>query len=193
MTGSLHRDQFVLCRNQLKGRLDLLDAAEWITRTVNKQARRGQVGQVLRAKLVWLKRRMQWIGEQQQPRNEIVLLSTQHRGLTTSVGVSAKKYLLVFALPAHDLSHGGNSVVQARPIALGIAGEWRPKTPLLPKRKIAAQNRVTVSAKSFGERDKKWCVAIAARAMRQDQSTAARIVRRVHPAAYVRINILVEK
>lgn len=49
-----------------------------------------------------------------------------------------------------------------------------------------------MSAESLCKRDQQWRVAIAARAMHQDQCIAARIMRRVHPPAYVRINTLIE-
>ena len=115
---------------------------------------------------------MQGIGEQQQARNEVRLFSAQHRGLAASVRVPAKK-----DLPVHDLSHRRNRIAQAGAIALGVAGKWRSKTPFLPERQIATQDRIPMSAKSLGECDQQRSGAISARAMSQDQSVPPRTIR----------------
>jgi hypothetical protein len=107
--------------------------------------------------------------------------------------MSAKKYLSGLVLPAWYLPHRCDCVPQAGAIALGVPGRWGSKAPLLSKGKIATQNGVAMSAVSLGKRDQQWRVAIASRAVRQDQCTPARFVRRVHPPAHMRINILIEE
>jgi hypothetical protein len=107
--------------------------------------------------------------------------------------MSAQKYLPGLALPAHYRPHRRDRVAQAGAIAFGVPGKRRSKTPLLPKGKIAPQNGVAMSAESLGERDKQRGVAIAARAVSQNQCISPRIVRRVHPSAHMRINILIEE
>ncbi|MGC2245390.1 MAG: hypothetical protein WA609_02190, partial [Terriglobales bacterium] len=82
---------------------------------------------------------------------------------------------------------------QASTIPVSIAGKGRSKTPLLTKRKIAAQDGVAVSAERLGESNKQWSLAIAARAVRQDQRVPAWIMGLVQPSAYMRINILIEE
>ena len=180
-------------RNELQRILDLIDAPKRIPRAVDKQAGSPQIWQMLNTELFRLAWRMEWIGEQQQARNQIGLLGAQHRSLTAPVGMSAKKYFPVVVLTIHARSHRGNRIAQASAVALSVAGKWRPEGFLLPKRKIAAQNRVAMSAESLSERNEQWCIAITARAVRQDQCVPARNIRSMHPAAYMRLNILIEE
>ncbi len=49
VSSAIDGDQFVLCRNQGQGFLDLLDAAEWIARALHEKARRAKIRQMLNA------------------------------------------------------------------------------------------------------------------------------------------------
>ena len=102
--------------------------------------------------------------------------------------MSAKKH---FA--AYHLTHRRDGIVQPRPVARGISRKWKAGSPLLPEGKIAAQDGETMPTESFGKRNQQRRRAIAARAVRQDQRIAARIMRGMYPAADLRINILSEE
>ena len=81
------------------------------------------------------------------------------------------------------LAHSRDRVAQAGAIALRLAWKRRAGSPLLAKGKIAAQDGVAMSGKSFAERHQQWGSAIRARAVRQDKSIAVRICGRVQKAA----------
>ena len=161
---SFHFEQFILGGDQRQRLLHFLDTPKRIARAMDKQARRAQVGQMLNAELVLFTRRMQRVGEKQERGDEIGLVGTEDGGLAASVGVSAEK-----DLAGDEFSHCGNRIAQASAIAFGLAGEGRPEWFCLAKRKIATQNSVAVSAKSLGDRDEKWSVRVASRAMGEDE------------------------
>src|SRR5204862_4366746 len=75
----IHRQQLHFGRNQLDRRFHLLDRSEWITPPVDEQGRCLQFGEMLRAQLSWLARRMKWIGEQNWTIDQPRLTGSGHR------------------------------------------------------------------------------------------------------------------
>ena len=121
---------------------------------------------------------MQRIRKQQQSRYQLWLRSAKHRRLPATVRVAAKKYASRY-LPAHNR----NRIVQSGTIALRIAWKRRSSAPLLTEGKIAAQNDIAMSGKSFAERRQQRSRAIGTRSVSQDQRVAIGIRGQVQKAA----------
>ena len=122
--------------------------------------------------------RMQRIRKQKESGYKFWFGGAEHRGLASTVGVAAEKNS-----SRDTLAHNRNRIAQTGAIAFCIARKRRPGSPLLAKRKIAAQHHVAMSGKSRADCHQKRCVAIRACAVSQDQRIAVWICRRVQEAA----------
>src|SRR5437868_15030276 len=104
---------------------------------MHEQTRDSKVWKMLCAKLIGFARRMQRIGEQQQPGDKVWIFRAEHCGLAAAIGVSAEK-----DLSWDNSSQRRHGIVQSCAVALGISGERRSSVTLLAEGQIAAQNCV---------------------------------------------------
>ena len=188
MAGSLDFEQLAPGRNQLQRFSHLVDRAERIARSVNEQAWRVQVGQVLGPVLLGLARRMQRIRKQQQPRYEFRFCRAQQRGLAATERNPTEKNS-----PGGRFANDRNCIPQARAIALGIARERRAMPPLLPERQVTAQDGLAGSGERFAHRNQQRRVAVAPCSVSENQGITVRIGGRMQETANGRVEGIVEK
>src|SRR5579863_3809294 len=89
---------------------------------------------MLNAKLLRLARRMEWIREQQQARNQLGLLGAEHGGLASAIGVSAQKN------SASKLADRVHTVAESFAIAGSISGAGWAESAALTEGQVAAQH-----------------------------------------------------
>src|SRR5258708_1609315 len=122
---------------------------------------------MLDAELFRFTRRMQRVRKQKESGNKLGLGGTEHRGLSSTVGVAAEKD------PTRDiLTQNCYCVAQAGAIAFRIARKRRARAPLLPEGQITAQDDVAVSGKSFADHDQKRSIAIPSPPVTKDHGGA---------------------
>src|SRR5438105_4822431 len=107
---------------------------------MHEQTQRSQIGQTLNAELFRFTRWMQRVRKQKESGNKIGFHCTEHRRLTSTVGVAAEK-----DLARHIFTQNCNRVAKARTIAFRIARKRRASAPLLAEGEITAQDYVAVS------------------------------------------------
>src|ERR1035441_9074307 len=145
---------------------------------MHEQAWGTQIRQMLNAKLVGLTWRVQWVGEQQEAHDKIVFGGAEYGGLAASIGVTSE-----IDPSAGQFSHCRHCIAQARSIALCVAGKWWAGTALLAEWQVTTQHCVAMTAESVAESYQQGSVAVASRAVREDQGIAASIIGRVQKAA----------
>src|SRR5215472_17316196 len=119
---------------------------------------------MLRSLLFRTARRVQRVGKQQESWDQIRLFSTEHAGLTSTVGVSTHEYGSVRCLArkiptsrntsekwgTHHFSKCGDGVLQAGPVAGSVGGTGRSERARLAEGKITAKNTESSVGKNVG-------------------------------------------
>src|SRR5262249_13529089 len=108
--------------DQGPGRLDLVDRAERIRRSVDEHDADAELWKVRRARLTGTAGRMEWIGKQQETADQIGLLGGEHAGLTTAIRQPSEEH----ALDPERL-HGRHRVGKPGPIDRCRRPRWRPR------------------------------------------------------------------
>ena len=164
MAGAFYRDQLRSRRDHLQRAFELFCGAEGIAGAVDEQCWCAQVGQVLRALLLRVARRMERIGEQQESAYQSRLFRTQHAGLASAVGMAPQDdsgFCGRVRIPAsgnigrkRGTERGlycGNCVLQSCPVPGGVAGTGRAERSRLPIRQIAAEHGDSGGGESIGQ------------------------------------------
>jgi hypothetical protein len=139
---------------------------------VGEERRRPEIAEMCRARLVRATRRVERIRQEQQRVGHLRLLGRRHARLTSAVGLPADGH------PAREqLAEHMRSSDQSGPVARRASGMRWPAPANLTIRKIASQDGEPPGGKRLGEGDEERRRAIAACAMREDE-TAGRGGRR---------------
>src|SRR5947209_7053298 len=98
---------------------------------------------------------MKGIGKQEQTRDLVRLFDAEHARLSAAVGVASEEDAAGDLLP-----HRGNGILQALPVAGGIAGAGRAGRTGLAVGEIAAEDRVSGFGEGFCEDYKQWGLGV---------------------------------
>src|ERR1700722_133905 len=115
--------------------------------------------------LLGLAGRMQRKQQQQESSRDAGFFRSEHARLPAAVGMAAE-INLAGRKSAHRLSRAS----QSRSVRGGHPGRWRPPGPLLAERQVATKNAYAFAAKGVRHRRQKRRTAIAAGAVRQNQT-----------------------
>lgn len=186
MPGAFNRQQLRFRWDHFHRLLEFWNQSEGIARAVDEQDLRAQIGQVLRALLLGLTRRMQRVRKQQQASGEFRLFGTEHARLASTIGMAAEEDA------ARDLfSKGGNSVLQAGAIARGVARTGRSPGADLSKREIAAEDGESRGRECLCHDDQQRCSSVAACSVGKNDAIAIRLAGNMQKPTDLGVNAVV--
>src|SRR5436305_10391513 len=110
---AFHFQQRGLSGNELEGGLHFIQRRKRITASVDKERGCGELREMRGARGFRFARRMQRIRQKKQALDQLWLLSSQHRGLPSSVRMAAQKNASGGPLP-HDLTRSSQAFAVPR-------------------------------------------------------------------------------
>jgi len=170
MPHTRHRDQPCPSRNKRNRRPHLLHRPERILHPTDKQRRRPQGREVPRPQLPRSPRRMQRIGQQQQPIRQIRLLRRQHGRLPPPIRMPRQNQRTAHHSP-HPQSRRPNPI----PVPRRGRRRRRPERTPHPVRQIVPQHNRPRRAQRLRHRHKRRRRAVAPRPMCQHDTRSIRL------------------
>lgn len=177
MPSAVHDEEGGAGRNHRAGRFQLVDRAERIAGAVDEERGCPETGEVVGAERLRLARAMERIGQEQKRLDETGMRRGQHARLTTAVRDPAETH------PAGaEAAYGPHRMAQPLAISPGCRGRRRPRRTRLTERQIAAQHGEACRRERRREIDEKRRLGVAAGAVGEDETVAARANRPMQDA-----------